>query len=46
MHKFNTLLEFHFQKNIFKKVDWNILRKLENSDVNINTLNFNARKKP
>lgn len=42
MHKFNTLLEFHFHKNIFKKVDWKRIKELvnkENPGKN-NTLNF------
>ncbi|MBA3706711.1 MAG: hypothetical protein H0W84_12665 [Bacteroidetes bacterium] len=28
MQKFNLLIEFHFHKNIFKKLDLNALRKL------------------
>jgi replicative DNA helicase len=31
MQKFSTILEFHFNKNIFKKVDWQTLGKIVES---------------
>lgn len=40
MQKFNILLEYHFQKNIFKRVNWELLklsmRKTKKSSMNFN----------
>lgn len=41
MHKFTILLEFHFQKNIFKKVNWDTLKKSMKKKKENSFLNFN-----
>lgn len=42
MQKFSVILEFHFQKNIFKKINWKNLMQLvkANNQKKTNSLNF------
>jgi len=36
MQKFSTLLEFHFNKNLFRKINWEEIREIAKTGVNIN----------